>query len=1718
MEHGLDVSFPNLSSKYIKSGPELPTMANFPDDLVTENNENNQTIHSLQVNGENTRDGLEKDSSESDALVIDESVPKPKRRTKAKSQIRRLKKSSMLVANESDIVSPHQTVSNAFMSPLRCETNSEQVCNECEPPEDGSDERTPLSLLPSEVPQECPGILSSENTQTSENFSVNSEEVISEPELECNVSQSDNVVQINQEFIAHSNPYFQQSLFELSQLHQPNTCETLTCETTCNSTLKPSINAKPKLTEYAQYLGLQPAIQFKCPKCSKSGFETLLSLQDHFLQCTAIQHSEKCNENGNVSGFKLTRKVFLCSACGTYYENWNLYIHMLEFHKRYICLYCLGMFSVLEDLCQHIESRHNIEPGTKNTLEDFYNTYNEACYLVCCECNQEFNERDDFFYHKCTKPVAKSKPKQVKQVIPPECHVTGDFGAGSNDINQTKSPHDKCRTESEDYICDDKSRNKTSLENSRLAEDAKAAPEQVAHNNVKPEETEMDLSNNSDSDSCSSKSEEYGANMQNTIDTEQNGNSNINKADSHEHDTLGFSGNCEDSQEQDHSMDVSMDALERTEDFSTYIEEPVETRKVPKLSLKLPKPGIYTDNPEDSDDSDKMSLQDVDNIASENENGPLASDPGDDEPVDDTGLDAEVEDSQENLENILHEEHKLPVIPEYNVAGPEIPVVEIELDQPLDKMDIRILLQKCLQATVPTCIYCNHARRIAVNGKQLGLHAITEHRYSAINKSITEEELIPESFNIVIKDSLDELETEYFNLESGFSQEAITFSHVFECFQCYYSTMVHKELYLHNRKFHSKNLLLCIMCKSNFYSYSELICHLCPGVYVLDCDLLFRCCMCVSDDLPSSFRLMVHLRKKHNICDVCLEMCHNQNKLSNHVWKHKLHHFCYRCGIAYRNKPDITRHLFWKHGTESVLCKKCLQKKWPHVYHFCVPPPSFLCEECNLSFSRAVSLKVHKRLHTYEKKHPCTWEDCTDSFISKKLMLKHLKRHTDPPEDIQVHEEEIKVDPELQEEEGEKNDTNKQSEETAENEEASKLVKQKVDVYDLPELNLSESDSSDTESDAEKLDEKVETIDNNLDTTRDIPITETLPEEEQSQILALNDNSIPEQSALEPENNDQPPPEDTSSVMQDIWDNFKTYQANKEKMDHMLIGEPDIREDKTYVPDIPIPVVEEGISLEVALRDHDYSANPETALQPPDALIEVKPSLESAESVDHDYCFQKGDEEDNTVKPVSAVPPPLDYVSDVTKANSPRKRTNSSSSSSSGSDSSCECGSSCSCSDSSSGSSSSSSNSSNSDSSTEEGRKRQQQRRLKRKERNKALDKKGEISEQPKEDVSVINQSDATEMPIKESDLETTESETDEEFYDREPQKFAKKILEEKRAQLLAEMGPNMVPNGSFIESTSRPPTPPEGTMDAEPSVPKKKKKSKKRKKRKSEKKAALEARTYCAAIINAESIVPAPPPTVPYYQQFHQMESQTPTVAPITLSLMRNSPVTVLQTPPLPTFTDTSTLTRQESNASDKSVRASKRRRVPNKFYGYSSDEDGDKSQSVKRTKVEINRTIPAPPSPKLVPPITIKTSVQSSPVITSPRTPTVEPITLKLPKNRHSEKNRRRPPIPPIRLPAPRRPRPPPTNEDSGSDSNESDVDNFPAYQPQVAAGPPQPQLYCYCRCPYDEVSEMIGCDSNDCEIEWFHFECVGIMVPPKGQWFCPDCRKKKQQRLLS
>ena len=65
----------------------------------------------------------------------------------------------------------------------------------------------------------------------------------------------------------------------------------------------------------------------------------------------------------------------------------------------------------------------------------------------------------------------------------------------------------------------------------------------------------------------------------------------------------------------------------------------------------------------------------------------------------------------------------------------------------------------------------------------------------------------------------------------------------------------------------------------------------------------------------------------------------------------------------------------------------------------------------------------------------------------------------------------------------------------------------------------------------------------------------------------------------------------------------------------------------------------------------------------------------------------------------------------------------------------------------------------------------------------------------------------------------------------------------------------------------------------------------------------------------------------------------------------------------------------------------------------------------------------------------------------------------------------------------------------DDGASDMQGEDEDGD---GPDDDADPDEPR-YCYC----NQVSfgEMVGCDSDSCEREWFHLPCVGLKVAPKG-----------------
>lgn len=55
----------------------------------------------------------------------------------------------------------------------------------------------------------------------------------------------------------------------------------------------------------------------------------------------------------------------------------------------------------------------------------------------------------------------------------------------------------------------------------------------------------------------------------------------------------------------------------------------------------------------------------------------------------------------------------------------------------------------------------------------------------------------------------------------------------------------------------------------------------------------------------------------------------------------------------------------------------------------------------------------------------------------------------------------------------------------------------------------------------------------------------------------------------------------------------------------------------------------------------------------------------------------------------------------------------------------------------------------------------------------------------------------------------------------------------------------------------------------------------------------------------------------------------------------------------------------------------------------------------------------------------------------------------------------------------------------------------------------------LYCFCQSV--SYGEMVACDGANCRYEWFHYSCVNLKEPPKGAWFCPDCRQEMAKNKL-
>lgn len=76
----------------------------------------------------------------------------------------------------------------------------------------------------------------------------------------------------------------------------------------------------------------------------------------------------------------------------------------------------------------------------------------------------------------------------------------------------------------------------------------------------------------------------------------------------------------------------------------------------------------------------------------------------------------------------------------------------------------------------------------------------------------------------------------------------------------------------------------------------------------------------------------------------------------------------------------------------------------------------------------------------------------------------------------------------------------------------------------------------------------------------------------------------------------------------------------------------------------------------------------------------------------------------------------------------------------------------------------------------------------------------------------------------------------------------------------------------------------------------------------------------------------------------------------------------------------------------------------------------------------------------------------------------------------------------------------------------TNEPDTKSADELQ-DTASSSSSEEKWCYCKS--EASGTMIGCENDDCEIKWFHVECLRLSRVPKGKWYCHECKDKAKKK---
>jgi len=299
-----------------------------------------------------------------------------------------------------------------------------------------------------------------------------------------------------------------------------------------------------------------------------------------------------------------------------------------------------------------------------------------------------------------------------------------------------------------------------------------------------------------------------------------------------------------------------------------------------------------------------------------------------------------------------------------------------------------------------SCLFCQQCKTVSVDAQFLLSHFHIIHSDDGVNNSLGEnaQHCITRIKRYLREARRKEILFNYCPPEEIF---------VLEFYRCSYCSTTecrhYEQLFKHTAFAHNTKVLTCNICHNIFLNYGSLISHVCSGPPTTStARARFACKVCHRIDLSSFLDFQTHIRREHNTCEICFETEQNQVALHRHCSSHDQDLMCMKCFVTFEKVESFRKHMFWKHGSEQTDCPTCHCPTWPHVYHFCLPNLAVPCHNCDLTLPNAAAFRVHSRLHQGTSPHVCTQPKCSKSFISKSLLWKHqVRRHPELKQSVE---------------------------------------------------------------------------------------------------------------------------------------------------------------------------------------------------------------------------------------------------------------------------------------------------------------------------------------------------------------------------------------------------------------------------------------------------------------------------------------------------------------------------------------------------------------------------------------------------------------------------------------------------------------------------------------------------------------------------------------------